>query len=1105
MRHASLALILVLVQATVGLAQADPPLLLQKPAVSRSQLAFVFGDDLWVVPRDGGEAKRLTTGVGQETDPVFSPDGSQLAFTGEYDGNWDVYVVPAAGGTPRRLTYHPGVDRAVGWTPDGRQVLLRSDRQSYSPRFNRLFTMPVAGGLPFDVPLPMGEEGSFGPEAKRLAYVPFWNRRSVPNAYISWKKYRGGLASPIWIADTADSSIEKVPRTDSNDFNPLWVGDRVYFLSDRNGPVTLFVYDTQSKQVKQVLDNNGLDIQSASTDGQVIAYEQFGAIHLFDIDAGKSRKLDIKVAGDFPAARARHEKVARQIRSAKLSPTGVRAVFEARGEVLTVPAEKGDVRNLTTLPGAAERDPAWSPDGKWIAYFSDESGEYELHIRDQRGQGEVKKIKPGEAPSFYYTPVWSPDSKKIAYTDKRLNLWYVDLDLGKSVKVDTNTYDSPVRALDPVWAPDSRWLAYTKQRKNHLRAVFVHSLEAGKSHQLTDGMSDARFAAFDKNGKYLYFTASTDAGPTSGWLDMSSFNRPVTRSVYLIVLRKDQPSPLAPESDDEKESDPAKIDKPEAGKEPKKDKPAEPVSVRIDLEDIDQRILALPIPAANYTRLTAGKSGILFLMESLPVPRPMQAAGGTLHKFDLEKRKLEKLGEGIGLADVSHNGEKLLYRQGERWFIAGTAAPIKPGEGALKTDELEIQVDPRAEWQQMYREVWRVQRDFLYDPGAHGLNLAAAEQKYQPYLDRVASRADLNYLFNEMLGNLCLGHTYVGGGDRPEVKRVRGGLLGADFAIENNRYRFARVYQGENWNPQLRAPLTQPGVNVTAGEYLLAVNGKDLRMTDSVYRLFEATAGKSVVLKVGPKPDGTGSREVTVVPIESETALRNRAWIEDNRRKVDQLSGGKLAYVYLPDTSVGGYTNFNRYYFAQVDKEGAVIDERFNGGGTAADYIIDYMRRPLMNYWATREGADFTTPLGSIFGPKAMIVNEFAGSGGDAMPWYFRKAGVGPLVGKRTWGGLVGVYDYPPLIDGGFVTAPRLAFWNPKGEWEVENYGVAPDVEVDHDPKAIRAGRDPQLEKAVEVVLAELKKNPPPRHQKPAYPNYYKPVDKPKDTGPERR
>lgn len=1098
-------------------ADADKPFLPQQPALSKTHLAFVCAGDLWIVGRDGGDARRLTTGAGVETHPFFSPDGTQLAFTGEYEGNLDVYLVPTSGGVPRRLTHHPGVDSAVGWTPDGKKVLLRSDRASFS-RFNRLFTVPVEGGPATELPLPMGEQGSFAPDMQRIAYVPFWNRRAVPNAYISWKRYRGGRASPIWIANLADSNIDKLPRKDSNDFNPMWIGKRIYFLSDRNGPIALFSYDTESKEVQPALTNGGSDILSASAQGEAIAYEQLGVIGLLDLNSGKSKKLDIRLSADLPGVRPRFEKMAKHIRTARISPTGVRAVFEARGEILTVPADKGDARNLTGTPGVAERDPAWSPNGKWIAYFSDESGEYLLHIRDQRGMGEVKKIRLDDKPSFYYSPLWSPDSKKIAYTDKQLHVGYVDVASGKATRVDVDTYDSPVRALDPAWSPDSNWLAYTKQLKNHLRAVFLFNLKTGKSTQVTDGMSDARHAVFDKNGKYLYFTASTDAGASSGWLDMSSYDRPVTRSVYLVVLSKDDKSPLLPESDEEKIADESDVpsglsaDGEEKGKADGKDaknasakdgKRKKPVTVRIDLPNIDQRILALPIPARDYTAMTAGKSGVLFLLERPAGSRGRFAGGLTLHKFDLDKRKTEKWIDGVMATELSYNGEKMLYRPAggrtqargargpQHWFVTKTDKPPKPGEGALKLDDVELRIEPRAEWEQMYREVWRIERDFLYDPGAHGYDLKAAAAKYRRYLDAVGHRADLNYLFNEMLGDVVIGHLYIGGGDTPEVPSVRGGLLGADYSMENGRYRFARIYRGENWNPELRAPLTQPGVNVAVGEYLLAVNGRNVSAAEELYRFFEGTAGKTVSLKVGPNANGTGARTVTVVPVASEQGLRNMAWIEDNRRKVDKLSAGRVAYLYLPNTSVAGYTNFNRYYFAQVDKEGAVVDERFNGGGSAADYIIDNMRRPLMNYWTTREGKDFTTPVGSIFGPKAMIVNEFAGSGGDAMPWYFRRMKIGPLIGKRTWGGLVGIYDYPPLLDGGSITAPRLAFWNPDGQWDVENHGVAPDMEVEHDPQAVRQGRDPQLEKAVQVVLKELKKNPLPKPKKPAFPNYH--------------
>ncbi|MFN7928560.1 MAG: PDZ domain-containing protein [Blastocatellia bacterium] len=1092
--------------------QSDTPTLFQQPALNRTHIAFAYAGDLWIVPREGGEAKRLTTGIGIESYPVFSPDGATIAFTGQYDGNADVYTIPASGGVPKRLTYHPGADGAVGWTNDGKRVLFASARSSTNP-VPRLFTMSADGsGLPEELPLPMGSFGSYSPDGAYLAYQPLiqWQPE--------WKKYRGGQTMPIWIAKLADSSIEKLPRDNSNDKNPLWIGDKIYFLSDRNGATSLFVYDTKTKKVAPVLPNNGLDIKSASafttteknTASSAIAYEQFGAIYLLDLKSNRSSKVNIRVAADLSGVRPRFEKVGPRIAAAAISPTGARAVFEARGEIISVPAEKGDARNLTGTSGVMEREPAWSPDGKWIAYFSDESGEYALHLRDQKAAGEVKKINLGNPPSFFYSPVWSPDSKKIAFTDKRLNLWMVEIDKGTPIKVDTTTYENPWRVFDPTWSPDSKWIAYTKQLKNRLCTVFAYSLDTSKATQITDGLSDARFANFDRNGKYLYFTASTDTGPTTGWLDMSSFPYQTTRSVYLVVLKKGEASPLAPESDEEKvveeKKDAAMGGQSEGAKEGEKKaeatatKPGEKKTpaVTIDFDGIGNRILALPIPARNYIGLAIAKSGLLFLSE---------ATGGgllgngpaTIHKFDLEKRKFDKVTEGITYFDISANGEKALYRQGPNWLIANVATfgqPLPPGApgaaNVLKIGEMEVQVDPRAEWKQMYTEAWRIQRDFLYDPSLHGLNLEAAKRKYDPYLNAVGHRADLNYLFDEMLNNISVGHHFVRGGDIPNPNFVPGGLLGADYKIENGRYRFTKVYSGENWNPSLRSPLTQPGVEVKEGEYLLAVKGRNLTASDNVYQFFEATANKQVVIKVGPNPDGSGAREVTVVPLAGEGALRNREWMEGNRRKVEQMSGGKLAYIYLPDTAGGGYTNFNRYYFSQTDKEGAVLDERFNSGGTAANYIIDYLRRPLMNRWVTREGEDFSTPATAIFGPKAMIINEFAGSGGDMMPWLFHEAGLGPLVGKRTWGGLVGIYDYPTLMDGGSVTAPRVAFYNLKGQWDVENHGTAPDIEVDLDPALWRQGRDAQLERAVQQVLEELKKNPRPNYQRPTFPNYQK-------------
>ncbi len=1088
--------------------QTDKPLLLRQPTVSKTHIVFSYAGDLWKAPREGGDAVRLTTGVGNESSPHFSPDGSQIAFTGEYDGNVDVYVMPAAGGVPKRLTWHPAPDNVLGWTNDGKQILFRSLRASYAD-FARIYSIPAEGGTPTELPLPIAWQGGLSPDGRSMAYVPHMHWQNA------WKRYRGGQTWPIWIANLADSTIQKLPRDNSNDFNPMWVGGKIYFLSDRNGPVSLFSYDTSSKRITQLVKNDGLDLKAASAGPGAIVYEQFGTIHLYDLAANQSKPVNIRIAADLPEVRPHFVKAAKYVSNNALSPTGARAVFEVRGEIVTVPAEKGDTRNLTNTPGIAERDPAWSPDGKRIAYFSDESGDYALHIRTPDGKGDIKKIALG-SPSFFYNPVWSPDSKKIAYSDKRLCLWYVDVEKsgagGAPVKVDTDRYIGA--PLAKAWSPDSRWITYNKQLKSHLSAVFVYGLDTGKATQITDGMSDAQFPAFDKSGKYLYFTASTDVGLTLMGLDMSSDARPVTRSVYVCVLRRDLPSPLAPESDEEKakeeqkaiesgksenknetkkdESKEGKDAKKEEKKDEKKEEKKDDKPVRIDFENIGQRVLALPIPPRNYAGLSTGKEGIVYVAEAPLVIIVDGPPRMNLHRFDLSSRKTEPILSGFQNIAISANGEKLLYQQGENWFVTGAGGPVKPGDGSLKIAEMEVYVDPRAEWKQMYRETWRIERDFFYDPGYHGLDISAAEKRYGAWVDNLSTRGDLNYLFEEMLGELTIGHMFVGGGDSPEVPRVRGGLLGADFKIENGHIRISRVYNGENWNPNARAPLTQPGVNVQAGEYLLAVNGRDVPASEEAYRILEGTAGRQTVIKVGQNPDGSGSREVTVVPVAEDQSLRYLAWIEDNRRKVDQLSGGRLAYVHLPDTGFGGFSNFNRYFFAQVGKEGVVLDERFNHGGQLADYIIDYLRRPLMSRVVTREGDDWSSPTAAIYGPKAMIINEMAGSGGDAMPWYFRKAGLGPLVGKRTWGGLVGIGGYPSLIDGGGVTAPHMAIYGLHGDWEVENHGIAPDIDVEFDPAAWRAGHDPQLDKAVELVMDALKKNPLPTYKKPTYPNYQK-------------
>jgi tricorn protease len=1043
-------------------------LLPQRPAFNGADIVFSMAGDLWRVSKSGGRAQRLTTGAGMETYPVFSPDGKTLAFCGEYDGNFDVYTMPVSGGVPMRLTWHPNIDEPAAWTPDGAKVVFRSARGPQA-REKHLYAVPAAGGPSELLPLGAAVAGSYSPDGARLAYMPIGFFRPA-HSYDAWKGYRGGRTTKIWLADLKDSSTVEIPRDNSNDADPMWIGRDIFFLSDREGKATLFAYDEPAKKVRR--DNTGLDYKSASagvaSGAGTIALERFGALELYDVKSKKLTLIPLTVESDIAEVRPRLEKAESQIQSYAISTTGKRALFEARGEILSVPAEKGDVRVLTNTPGAHERAPAWSRDGKHLAWFSDASGEYALIIASEDGASR-RTIAMDEKPGYYFDPVWSPDSKWIVCENNRLQLLLVNVESGKVTVIGTDTYYDPERSFDPSWSPDSKWIAYTRELPSHFRAVFVHSLADSQSLQITDGMSDARFAAFDAGGEYLYFTASTNSGPTLGWIDMNSDPFSVTRSAYVVALRKDAPSPLGPESDEEK--------KPE---EPKKQ-----AGTRIDIDGLGQRILALPVPPKDYRSLQAGKAGVLFLAEAGPDGGP-----GTVQKFELKTRKATPWAEGVTAFAVSSDGEKALYRKGAQWAIAPTAAAAKPGEGALKTADMQVWVSPREEWAQIYREAWRMQREYLYDPNLHGVDWRATAERYQKFVAGLGSRADLNYLITEMLGHIGIGHLYIRGGAVPEGKPVPAGMLGADFEAVNGKYRIAKIYGGENWNPALQAPLTQPGVDARVGDFVLEVDGRPVTADREIHAFLEARAGKQVRLKLSADPAGASSREVIVKPVPNETGLRYYDWVESNRRKVDAASGGRLAYVYMPDTGRGGYSSFIRYYFAQSGKEGVIIDERFNGGGQAADYVIDVLRREPMNYWRTRYGNDITTPVMGIFGPRVMIVNEFAGSGGDAMPYYFRFHKLGKLVGTRTWGGLVGILGFPSLMDGGSLTAPNFAFRNLAGEFDVENKGVAPDVEVKMDPAQVSQGRDPQLEKAIAVALEELAKNPRKKPAEPAYPRY---------------
>jgi len=837
-----------------------------------------------------------------------------------------------------------------------------------------------------------------------------------------------------------------------------------------------------------VLDNSGFDITSATAGPGGIVYSRFGQLHVYDFGDGKTHAVPVSVNGDLPQRRPHFADVGKNILNAAISPNGTRAVFEAHGDILSVPTKHGSILNLTQSPGAMDRDPAWSPDGKSVAYFSDRDGEYDLYIRNQDGTGDARRIALGQNDAYYYDLTWSPDNGKVLFSDQKDQLWLVNLKARnpKPVKVATNSFGNQ---FDAGWSPDSRWIAYTETLPNFMGAVFVYSLADGKTHQVTGGASDCASPRFDPNGKYLYFISSTNSGPTHDF-DLASYERPVTSHVYAVTLEPDTTSPVAPEAGFEK-SDSGKSDKGDS----KKGKSKKPPKVAIDFSGLSARVVALPIKPANYVGLEVGKSGVIFLGKRARVTMPSDltpfGVPVSILQFDLDKKKTQDVIDGVSSFDLSANGEKMLYQQGPNWFIADAKPKAKPTP--LDTKDMRVFVAPHKQWDQMYREAWRIQRAFFYNPLFDGLDLDAAEKEFAHYLPGIASRDGLSFLFREMMSYMSVGHMFIYGGYRPKMQEIQVGLLGANYAVEHDRYRITRIFTGGKWNPHIYAPLAQPGLKVKTGDYLLAVNGKPIHGDDNVYQAFEDQAGKVVTLTVGPNPGMKGSHTITVKTIPSEFKLRNVAWIDHNMAVVDKLSDGKLGYVYLPDTNWGGYTNFNRYFFSQVDKQGVIVDERFNHGGSLSDYIIQYLLRKPMALGVVRWGKRTTMPIPQmqIPGPKVMIINQFAGSGGDALPWYFKMNKVGTLVGERTWGGLVGIGGYPELMDSGGITSPRVAVEGLNGTFPVENHGIAPDVTVWQDPKLMREGHDPQLEKAVEIALKQLKENPPPHYTRPPWRNYH--------------
>jgi len=1048
-------------------ARAEDTRFLHWPDISGDRIVFVYGGNLWLTTVEGGAAVQLTSLVGNESRPRFSPDGQWIAFTAQIEGNDDVYVVSSAGGPARRVTYHPEADTILGWSPDGARILFASKRAHYALRSN-LFTIDKDGGHPEMFPMRKGFEAAFSPDGRFLAFTP------TRNAYLTWKRYRGGETPPIWIVNLSDYGHVEIPHENATDTFPVWLGDRIYFLSDRDGVMSLYEYNTQSLQVRRVAENGITDIDHLGGGSGKLVYTSGGYLFLYDIAAGVSKRVKINIENRQHQVSPERVNVSTLIMEADISPAGDKAAFEARGEIMTVGEEGESALNLTRTSGAREISPAWSPDGKRIAYLSDESGEYALYIADSES-GEVSKRIEFPKPDYYRQPLWSPDSNKIAYLDKMRNIGIVDLASGKHLQIEAYVdYEDAVS-----WSPDSQWIAYGDRRRTNFRVLKLYSLQTGKSYVITDGIGDAYNPSFSKDGHSLFFLGSTNVGPTRATMDLSAlpWANEVTWEIYRVLLRKDMPVPAVPGSAT-----------PEQGKTAQQEIP-----FRIDPDALANRITRLPVPPGRYSGLKFAADGKLLFFEATS-PDPFSGKK-KLRRFDMKSGTIEDVLPDIGSCFLSADGLKILYSLDRKWGIISAMESHQPGAGLLDLSRLEMTLDREAEWRQIFREAWRKHRDYFYDKNMHGIDWQAIRQRYESYLPDLRFRSDLNFILSHMLGEVVNSHTEVLGGDIPGPsqipeelagpaggKKETGGLLGADYEIANERYRIKKILRTSIWDrDEERSPLGQPGMNVREGDYILAVNGQELRYPTSIYSLFVNTAGTRVTLNVNNRPQLEGSRVVTVMPLDSERALRRRAWIEENRKKVDELSDGKIAYVYQPDTGLQSVQEFNRYFFPQADRAAIIIDERFNDGGADTDYQLDILDRQQVHWYAPRQEPALTSPFYMISGPRVMLVNAEAGSGGDVLPYQFTLRHLGTTVGTRTWGGVQGGSEGAPyqMIDGGIVTTPSLGTFSPEGKYILENSGFTPEHVVENFPRDDYLGRDRQLEKAIELIMDELRLNPP--------------------------
>jgi tricorn protease len=1088
MIRSRVSLLLLSLFVAVTAVRAEETRLLRFPAIHGDKIVFSYAGDLYSVPSSGGIARRLTSDQGYEMFARFSPDGAAIAFTGQYDGNTEVYLMPAEGGVPKRLTFTATLGRddvsdrmgpnniVMAWRDNG-TIVYRSRMHEANDFKGMLFAVSRDGGDSEQLPLPRGGFCSFSADGKAMVY----NR--VFREFRTWKRYRGGQADDVWLYDFAAKTTTNLTNNPAQDIIPMMRGNTVYFLSDREetGRMNLYAVDIGTKQTRKLTSFAEYDVKFPSLGDNAIVFENGGYIYVFDLASEKARRVPITIDEDFAIGRGGLRTVSDEVTNFEIAPDGNRALFGARGDLFTVPAKHGNTRNLTATPGVHERNSKWSPDGKWIACVSDASGEDELYLVPQDGKGpRVQLTKGGD--TYKYQPLWSPDSKKLLWSDRKQRLQYVDVD---SKTVTPVTQATAFEITDYAWSPDSRWIAYANPEEKRMTTIQLYSLDSKKTIEVTDGWFSSFGPAFSPDGNYLFFVSDRSFSPMYGQTEWNHVYVDMAR-VYLVTLAATTPSPFAPKSDEVSVQAAPEADKKGKDKKAKtEDEKKEQKPVVVDAGGIQARIAVIPATPSGYRDVACVGDKVFYLRRGRKDPKT------TLVLYELDKQKETELGEVDGY-EISADGAKMLVESGGSYSIIDLPSGKLDLSERLDLSGMQVVLDRKAEWNQIFNECWRQMRDFLYDPSLHHVDWPLMRERYGALLPYVNHRADLTYLIGEMIGELNIGHSYVGGGDYPRADRVQQGLLGARLARDpsSKYYRIAEILAGQNWDKGLRSPLTEIGVDVKPGEYIIAVNGASTAAMKDIYESLWNTADKQVTLTVNAAPNEAGARTVTVIPIADERELYYYNWVQGNLEKVSKATGGRVGYVHIPDMGVDGLNAFVKYYYPQIRKDGLIVDVRGNGGGNVSQQIIERLRREVAMIDIARNSAYSPDPDGTIVGPKVMLLDEFSASDGDIVAYRFKKYKIGPIVGKRSWGGVVGIRGSLPLLDGGFLMKPEFSRYDVEGkEWIMEGTGVEPDIYVDNDPAKEFAGDDQQLDKAIEVVLGLLKANPPVVPPPPPYPD----------------